>query len=1222
MNAHRIVAAAWTMLLGSAPAALGQIETGAFVAPSNWGVGVAFSNGNLLIDTDADPALETYPLTVPQLVNNAASVQFLLSPDRSVVYARAFGSALTGLCDPTDNQIYFFRVVQDNDAGGHLETILNGGLCINGPLPDEDGLFERPGRLRHVAFIVEAKDMPSSTTQTIHWIDLNGVDERGSTNLTVDIEAISLRFAPDGIVALVKHDVGNQPMEADYTLVDLCPVPRLGDPVTSQVGGPLFNLGQPNPTASMIEDPPGTFKARIMHPDIQPSGVFDAVITPCEGGPVSGACCDGGCTVTDQASCGGTFFAGDTCSPDPCDMEGTEGCCLDATGECVEEFPDDCLTMGGTPQGTGSDCSAPQCPIPDGLVACCCSGICFNANEALCVYPCSPIEGGANCHNGDVTCPTPPVADLSISKTGPASVAQGEEFDYVITYGNAGPDMSVNVVVRETIPTGVTFVSASNTPGGVAPIVQGSNVTWNVGTLTGGTVNQQVTVRLRPTCTAGLTQINNNTYSIFGSPGGFMTGAVVSTPVTASSSAPIDMVIASVDVNGPPLEADDLIEHTITLTNTANETRSSVRVGNQSGNPISTGNFSTFDSVVDADGGTVEAIVENRTFRWTGNLGPNATVDIVFRTRVDACLHPGAAIQEVLNRGELIAVRNACSQQVGSATPMDAFEIFHPIELLLTATNLGPPAPCSPFGGTFNPIQLARPGQPLLMEMVISNQGDQSENLILSIPIPTGQLADDPPFVGPQPATTTYDSASRTIQFTGTVPAMTSITIAWETLLDIDSGGCRQQTAATGQTAGCQGTPTNNLFATSTILIVPEPSAEPHVIGLDNFRGLWLARPGEDDPFQNLLCLQGEIYTGLDQRSNGEIWFSGLPTVRFNPYTLDLECFTEDFFLNTLGLAPFAMPGPVAYDPADDTLIFTGQTTNGSAVIRFDPETQTPLVVLEESNFVPFARLVVDLDGHIAVLGNQSILRIDPADPASYTELPYSVIPLNTPPCCPTAGASPLDIGLDVDGNYLLLIESFWLSGPNFLTRNWVGKMDRISGDFVMLIDDVLNFSPQATTQRIGGVAVDSSGAIYFGQGPSFTGGRLFGLHQRRLRCSFEYLGQGAVLNQFGERMGVIDLIHNPRITTAGASAADVDQDGLGVCVDNCPSVSNPDQTDSNLNGRGDACEIELVGTLGFANVEAIPIQRKAVPCGSLGMVMLAATLLGFAGLKRSRQGI
>jgi hypothetical protein len=41
-----------------------------------------------------------------------------------------------------------------------------------------------------------------------------------------------------------------------------------------------------------------------------------------------------------------------------------------------------------------------------------------------------------------------------------------------------------------------------------------------------------------------------------------------------------------------------------------------------------------------------------------------------------------------------------------------------------------------------------------------------------------------------------------------------------------------------------------------------------------------------------------------------------------------------------------------------------------------------------------------------------------------------------------------------------------------------------------------------------------------------------------------------------------------------GLADTDTDADGIADCNDNCPSVANPDQTDCNFDGNGDACEI------------------------------------------------
>src|SRR5262249_21318542 len=53
-------------------------------------------------------------------------------------------------------------------------------------------------------------------------------------------------------------------------------------------------------------------------------------------------------------------------------------------------------------------------------------------------------------------------ADLSITKTAPATVTTGQQFTYTLQVSNAGPGTASNVSVTDTLPTGVTFVSASS----------------------------------------------------------------------------------------------------------------------------------------------------------------------------------------------------------------------------------------------------------------------------------------------------------------------------------------------------------------------------------------------------------------------------------------------------------------------------------------------------------------------------------------------------------------------------------------------------------------------------------------------------------------------------------------------------------------------------------------------------------------------------------------
>jgi len=84
-----------------------------------------------------------------------------------------------------------------------------------------------------------------------------------------------------------------------------------------------------------------------------------------------------------------------------------------------------------------------------------------------------------------------PAADLSVTETGPAYVFAGSNLSYTISVGNNGPSAASSVVVTDSLPATVSFVSA--TGGGVN---NGGVVNWAMGSLANaGTSNVTVTVK-------------------------------------------------------------------------------------------------------------------------------------------------------------------------------------------------------------------------------------------------------------------------------------------------------------------------------------------------------------------------------------------------------------------------------------------------------------------------------------------------------------------------------------------------------------------------------------------------------------------------------------------------------------------------------------------------------------------------------------------------------
>ena len=72
-----------------------------------------------------------------------------------------------------------------------------------------------------------------------------------------------------------------------------------------------------------------------------------------------------------------------------------------------------------------------------------------------------------------------------------------------------------------------------------------------------------------------------------------------------------------------------------------------------------------------------------------------------------------------------------------------------------------------------------------------------------------------------------------------------------------------------------------------------------------------------------------------------------------------------------------------------------------------------------------------------------------------------------------------------------------------------------------------------------------------------------------------EVLYENVWLTQEGVAQGIDDVVEAAK---SWIISFDVDQDGYENDEDNCPDIYNPDQTDSDLDGAGDACDPLICG--------------------------------------------
>lgn len=178
----------------------------------------------------------------------------------------------------------------------------------------------------------------------------------------------------------------------------------------------------------------------------------------------------------------------------------------------------------------------------------------------------TPVE----CEDGGGTCPG---ADLAIGMTdAPDPVFIGSNLVYSISVTNFGPSAATNVVVNQSLPGSVIFVSGSASQGNVS--FAGGTVVGNLGVLPiNGVATMTVTVIPTQTGIIGSTaNVNSNAPD----PDSSNNSATVLTQVQPPSS---DLAVGLLDAPDPAL-VNGLLTYTVSVTNNGPSVASGVMVTN------------------------------------------------------------------------------------------------------------------------------------------------------------------------------------------------------------------------------------------------------------------------------------------------------------------------------------------------------------------------------------------------------------------------------------------------------------------------------------------------------------------------------------------------------------------------------------------------------------------------------------------------------------------
>jgi len=131
----------------------------------------------------------------------------------------------------------------------------------------------------------------------------------------------------------------------------------------------------------------------------------------------------------------------------------------------------------------------------------------ISTGKLLLTLPVTSISGGFGIAvNGEITTSTD--ADLSLTMTAsPSSVSLNNNLTYTLTATNNGPNSAPNVTVTDTLPAGLTYVSATASTGSCSGTV---TVICNLGNLA-NTVSATVTIVVTVTASGSVTNSANVT---------------------------------------------------------------------------------------------------------------------------------------------------------------------------------------------------------------------------------------------------------------------------------------------------------------------------------------------------------------------------------------------------------------------------------------------------------------------------------------------------------------------------------------------------------------------------------------------------------------------------------------------------------------------------------------------------------------------------------------
>ncbi|MFN0154747.1 MAG: isopeptide-forming domain-containing fimbrial protein [Gaiella sp.] len=265
--------------------------------------------------------------------------------------------------------------------------------------------------------------------------------------------------------------------------------------------------------------------------------------------------------------------------------------------------------------------------------------------------------------------PPPAKANLSVTKSGPTSAKQGETITFTLTVRNAGPNAATDVVIKDTLPTGLSAVPGSaSIGGGGSCTISGNTVTCTLASLAAG-ATVEITLRATVTGSSGTVINQASVVSSTSDPDGrdnATSWEVKITPKSGTSPKPkpkpkprpakTTLGLKKIALVSGPVKPGQTYRYRITVTNTGKNTALDVVVCDVPSRKL---------VFVSAPGASFS---KGRACWKIDRLAPGASKSYVITVRLDTNAKPGRvrndAIASASNTGRRQVVRSIAHVRV------------------------------------------------------------------------------------------------------------------------------------------------------------------------------------------------------------------------------------------------------------------------------------------------------------------------------------------------------------------------------------------------------------------------------------------------------------------------------------------------------------------------------------------------------------------------------